>query len=495
LQIKVFPFQLFSAVDTCRVLAPKADPYIYWEKLKEIIKKENPNSLSSLKRRIEPRTGNTSRYTDYLSANDLILVCRNISSPDSASFIKWIDFQTSFNFNYVLMHKNIPVLEINIDTNGLITKVGEIFSQSHIPFNIYHNNQFNFQVFQDWWKNRTIPASREGLRKLLDSLKLVESYQLLEKSYGLSLSDQYWICPKDSGLEWSNINFFLNPFSEDIGNILLGKIHLSEKILKSLKFNTPDHTLEGMLKKKWIIIENERFLLKSSSDNENAEAINEILASKICTRLGIPHVDYKMIQFKDDKYCICPDFINPDTELVSAWQIFQTLSIPNHVSPYEALIKAAEDLGIKNVRRRFEMMIVLDFLIVNIDRHFNNFGFIRDANTLEWLEVAPIYDSGYAMWCKHGEWSINPLSNDLESKPFRSTHDKQIKLVTDFSWINFSALEGIEEEYYQLFIKNHPAQELYANKARLLSSALSSRIKLLQQLAKEIDQDTVSKSN
>ena len=42
-------------------------------------------------------------------------------------------------------------------------------------------------------------------------------------------------------------------------------------------------------------------------------------------------------------------------------------------------------------------MIVLDYLIANEDRHQNNFGLIRNANTLEWIGPAPIFDSGSSM--------------------------------------------------------------------------------------------------
>ena len=43
-------------------------------------------------------------------------------------------------------------------------------------------------------------------------------------------------------------------------------------------------------------------------------------------------------------------------------------------------------------------MIVLDYLIVNEDRHQNNFGVVRNAETLEYLGAAPIYDSGTSLW-------------------------------------------------------------------------------------------------
>ncbi len=68
---------------------------------------------------------------------------------------------------------------------------------------------------------------------------------LLIRCYGLSLSDQYWICPKDSNLTWEEINFFSNEFSDDIGDVLFGE---KEKA-NAFNFSSPDNTSDGNLKK------------------------------------------------------------------------------------------------------------------------------------------------------------------------------------------------------------------------------------------------------
>jgi len=85
---------------------------------------------------------------------------------------------------------------------------------------------------------------------------------LLTRCFGLSLSDQYWIKPQGSGLQWERINFFTNPFSEDIGNVLLGK----ETGKAELDFSSPDNTSDGFLKKRWKIIDGKRCLLKAGSN-------------------------------------------------------------------------------------------------------------------------------------------------------------------------------------------------------------------------------------
>ena len=75
-------------------------------------------------------------------------------------------------------------------------------------------------------------------------------------------------------------------------------------------------------------------------------------------------------------------------------------------------------------------MIVLDYIIANEDRHFNNFGLLRDPETLEWLGAAPIYDSGTSLWYDTPTKAI-PHS-DVESKPFKRKHGEQLKLVSSF---------------------------------------------------------------
>ena len=65
-------------------------------------------------------------------------------------------------------------------------------------------------------------------------------------------------------------------------------------------------------------------------------------------------------------------------------------------------------------------MMILDYLICNQDRHFGNFGAIRDAVTLEWVGFAPIFDSGTSLWFDQYASKINALA-DTPAKPFAAT--------------------------------------------------------------------------
>lgn len=53
-------------------------------------------------------------------------------------------------------------------------------------------------------------------------------------AYGLSLTDHYWMQPIDKELHWTDINFFENDFSDNLGDLLTdtGNINV-DKILPS----------------------------------------------------------------------------------------------------------------------------------------------------------------------------------------------------------------------------------------------------------------------
>ena len=115
---------------------------------------------------------------------------------------------------YKLMHKNIPVMEFWLDdVTCSIIKIGNIYHPEHLPVGIpVVKGTVNRAVLNEWWKGRAIPASRQGIRDVLQELDIFTTDSLLDKCMGLSLSDQYWICPLEKEIQWSDVNFFENVF-------------------------------------------------------------------------------------------------------------------------------------------------------------------------------------------------------------------------------------------------------------------------------------------
>ena len=379
---------------------------------------------------------------------------------------------------YILMHREIEVAEIELDELSHITNIYEVYAEEHFPVGTLEKHGVDKTMLAKWWAKRSIPASRSGLRETLDLLHMSVPQELLAKCYGLSLSDQYWISPKDKPLMWKEINFFDHDFSEDVGNLLFGYGEFSD----GMSLISPDNTSDGQLIKKWKIADGKRVLIKGGSNPYQQEPLCEVIASGIAERLCIPHTKYTLLWEHEKPFSVCQDFITSETELVSAYHIMQSRKKPNDLSDYEFYLSCVEQLGVKNIREQTEKMIVLDFLIGNEDRHFNNFGLIRNAVTLEWIGVAPVFDCGTSLWYNTQESLIKPLSPNLPAKPFKKTHREQIKLVKDFSWLDMKKLKGMEEEMEEIL-----SQSPYISRERraVLCDAFCQRAELLGEIANE----------
>jgi hypothetical protein len=197
----------------------------------------------------------------------------------------------------------------------------------------------------------------------------------------------------------------------------------------NIDFNSPDITTDGWLQKRWVVQNGKQVLIKAGSDLFEQEAYNEEIATNIMKKLNIPHTPYKLAFIDHKPYNLCDNFITENTDLVTAWRIYNSKKKANHESNYQHLIRRCEELGIGNISYQLEQMIVVDCIIANTDRHWGNFGFIRDADTLEWKGFAPIYDSGTSLW--HNKQNT---PTQIESRAFKGSHKEQLKLINDLSW-------------------------------------------------------------
>ena len=235
-----------------------------------------------------------------------------------------------------LMHKNTEVAEMELDeATGSILKILKVYESDHLPVGIaFKKGIADRATMNEWWTDRSIPASRSGVRNALEHLEISNTKMLLVRCFGLSLSDQYWIKPRNTEITWEQINFFDNDFSEDIGDVLFGQA----KNLDDFDFSSPDNTTDGCLKKRWKIINGKRCLIKGGSNLERQQPFNEVIATKIMERLGIPHVPYELLWDNSEPYSVCEDFVTSDTELVAAWRIMQTEKKSNSTSVYQHFI-------------------------------------------------------------------------------------------------------------------------------------------------------------
>lgn len=392
----------------------------------------------------------------------------------------------------ILMNKNTEVLLAEYDSVGVFTEIIEVYNIDYAPYilkSFYAEDDFNNNPFRtnlsEWFKGRGIPSWRDKLDLLLHRLDITTPTELLDKAFGLSLSDQYWIKPNDSNLKYDDINFFDNDF--DYVEFLEASLSLNSKVIqKETSLKTPNNTTDGMLKKAWIIEDGTRYLLKSGYRNEVLQPFNEVLATEICKRLGFNHVEYTLDTYRDMVVSKCPCFITKDTELITCYQINNDRKRHDTEEDYEDYIKVLEENGIKNAREELENMYILDFLIMNEDRHLNNFGIIRDVNTLKWISMAPIFDNGMALNVPYYDDEEVIISGHgrlfYEVKPF----DEIIKVVKDITRIDVFKLEDIPEYFDHLLHEYQNITHMSDNRIYRLCVLLQRQINKLKTLIEEV---------
>lgn len=330
----------------------------------------------------------------------------------------------------------------------------------------------------DWWTDRSIPASRSGIREALETLNIGNTKMLLVRCFGLSLSDQYWIKPENSELTWDTVNFFDNAFSDDMGDVLFGQLQKGAEF----DFSSPDNTSDGCLKKRWKIIGGKRSLIKGGSNPFRQQPFNEVIASQIMDRLGIDHVPYSVIWSDGAPYSVCEDFVTADTELVSAWRILHTQKQDNSTSRYQHFVNCCKALGAPDIVSALDRMIVLDFIIANEDRHLNNFGLLRNAETLEWIGMAPVFDSGSSLGYDKVAAQIR-AGRDITCKPFKKHHAEQLKLVSSFEWIDFDRLKDVGKIITDVLSTEQAKELIDENRISAIAEATERRIQSLEAFA------------
>ena len=69
-------------------------------------------------------------------------------------------------------------------------------------------------------------------------------------------------------------------------------------------------------------------------------------------------------------------------------------------------------------------------------------------------------------------------------KPFKKHHEEQLKLVSSFDWIDFSALSGVGEMITEILSDENAKDYMEENRIRVIAELAERRIKNLETLAK-----------
>lgn len=339
---------------------------------------------------------------------------------------------------YLLMNRNHEVLAFKFDAStGEFFDTDEIIDAKRAPLSVMspRGKKASNAALSYWWAHRAIPKARHGIEAKLAELGIADTYDLPFKSMGLSLSDQYWVKPYGSDIDWHDINFFENDFIE-------AEV---EDWMADVGLDSPDNTSDGVLSKRWVCRNGVRTLLKGGTLLEQ-EPYNEVIATELFSRLLSEgdYVPYRLEEWGNTFVSSCPNFIGPTEELIPAYYVNDVLPHASHRDSYRHYVECCASLGVEDIETALGKMILCDDIMANTDRHWRNFGLIRDVETLEY-RAAPLFDTGSSLWCRVPTRELAYAPFVVDMRPFYEDANQQLRLVGDTSWLDLDKLSGFPE--------------------------------------------------
>lgn len=374
---------------------------------------------------------------------------------------------------YSLRLFDTELLRFSLEKKGLDGLVGEILSVNEqyrhlLPLDM----QITGEGVVKWLERRVIPKNRTFVDEILKALGLShnDTKGIIDICKGLSLNDSFWVVPEGFAGKFSQYNLYENRFSEMLALVAYTGAGQSREAFTT----SPELTTNGMLPKAWRFIEGEGIFLykggSSGASNTGREPYCEYYASQIAERMGLNAVRYDLENWKGITASKCALFTDVDTSYIPVGRLVKSGGIQKCLDYYDSL---GEEFG-----EQLRSMLVFDALIYNEDRHFGNFGLLRDNHSGKITSPAPIFDNGLSLLCYAGREEIGQLS-DLQ----RYAATRVSAYGVPFEEICAAVMGPRQKEELRRMIgfkfERHPSLNLSEEHLQTLEKLLDARLRIL----------------
>ena len=306
---------------------------------------------------------------------------------------------------YCLRIYDTELMRFSMEKRGWEGLVAEILtvnkeSEHLLPLDMERTNEGIIK----WLERRVIPKNRTFVDEILKTLGLShnDTKGIIDVCKGLSLNDSYWVVPDDFDGTFSQFNLYENRFSEMLALVAYTGAGQSREAFTT----SPELTTTGMLPKAWRFIETDGIYLykggTTGASNAGREPYCEYYASQIAETMQLNAVHYDLENWKGITASKCALFTDIDTSFIPIGRLVRTGGIQKCLTYYD-------ELG-KEFGEQLRSMLVFDALIYNEDRHFGNFGVLRNNHTGQIIAPAPIFDNGLSLLCYASQSDLGNLT-------------------------------------------------------------------------------------
>lgn len=430
-------------------------------------------SQSELARMIGTQRSNICRLesgTQNLSLDMVLKIAEALGMTASLTLENREDAMSNV---YSLRIYDTELMRFVLEKRGLEGLVAEIVS---VREEYAHLMPLDLELTGDgvikWLERRVIPKNRAFVDEILKTLGLShnDTKGIIDVCKGLSLNDSYWIVPENFDGSFAHYNLYDNRFSEMLALVAYTGAGQSKQAFTT----SPELTTNGMLPKAWRFVENDGIYLykggTSGASNTGREPYCEYYASQIAETMQLNAVHYDLENWKGITASKCALFTNVDVSYVPASRIIRAGGIQKCLDYYDSL---GPEFG-----EQLRSMLVFDALIYNEDRHFGNFGILRDNHSGKVIAPAPIFDNGLSLLCYAGNDDLASMSALEEYAKTRTTPHR-----LSFEEICTEVMGAKQKEQLRRMIgfrfKRHPSLNFSEEHLQMLEKLLEGRARKL----------------
>ena len=306
----------------------------------------------------------------------------------------------------------------------------------------------NIQAVKNYLSSRVLSLSRDNAKQIYAAFQIPQidsvdnRVNICIKCKGISIQDSYWVREDTEQTCWDNVNIRQNKL-RDILNVSLSGF--SPTII------CPELTTKGLFRKGWIHLGSDLYILKSDRTNNFVNTKMEILASDIlnCFENKIDCVSYvgdvKETSDGTEFVSICKNFVDEEYSFVEAWEVMEYLRRCG--TDFKAFC-------MRQWKSQFACIPVLDYIIINTDRHTQNYGFFMNNDTGRLEKMAPLFDYNCALvadfFRRDARDTLSQMFNTSETLR-QLAHQFKAKTDIRFQEDRFLTLLDNNKEYEYIF--------------------------------------------
>jgi hypothetical protein len=211
-------------------------------------------------------------------------------------------------------------------------------------------------------------------------------------------------------------------------------VDLSKSYIERLSTNS---TSKGNQEKYYNHDTNEYIKLQFFYDGKYwMDPLVERMSSRLATMMGLPEdkvVRQRVVMTNKKLYAsVSKDFMKPDEDWIPAIKIMKSagkwpvssMLIPD--KEFNRICTSFNKVCNVDISEYIVNMSVIDFLLLNVDRHYNNFGIIK---TQDGYQISPLFDFGLGLFEHDRMYENMSLRTAISKSDFKPLSNKPFSVM------------------------------------------------------------------